>query len=336
MNTSPELGPIKIVSLAEGDSVSWLQIQNRETGEIITLKKEESGWIMKFPVSYPAESFLVKGMISALTLAPRLRRFPFKGKALRDFGLDSPKMKISIETEKGNQRSNLLLGELSPVGGGVYARWEGEGEYFLIPPDVKASFERSVYSLRQKKLFFLDWDDVTEVHLKAGPKEYRLEKQGEVWRGFLPPGTIEIPLEKATDLIYAFQSLYIKDFLDGKNPSKNEFQLRDKKDFLGVGRKEGATEKVFLGARANEKDAVYALREKENLVLLISWPNIESLLEKFETTFQEAGKNANSGKSSTDPGTDSKGVSAGPQKLSRSETRPRNQNRAGEPATGSV
>lgn len=335
-NPAAELNSIRILTVAEGDSVSWLQIQNRKTMETITLKKEGPRWFLKFPVSYPAENLLVKGMVSALTISPRLRRFPFKDKTLKEFGLEPPVIKISVETEKTPLRRSLLLGEASPVGAGIYARWVGEDETFLIPAEVKASFERTVYSLRQKKLFRVNWDDVTWIHIKLGTREYRIEKTERAWRTALPPNPVEIPLEKATDLIYAFQSLYVKDFLDGKDPAKTEFGLRVKKDFLAVGVKEGVGDKLILGARAEEKDSFYAVREKEKLLLLVSRPNVEKLFQNFEVTLQRVVRRHDSGKSPADSGKNSEGLPTGGPKSGGGAAGLGDQNRAARAPAGGV
>lgn len=307
---APELSPIKILTLSEGDSVLGFQIQNRTSKETVSLRREASEWRMEFPVSYPAENFLAEGIVSALTFSRRLRRFPLQGEAPKDLGFDSPVLKIAIETEKEPHHRFLLLGENSPVKIGVYARWEDELEYFLAPLELKASLERSVYSLRRKKLLRLDWNQVTWLESKIEGKEFRLAKQGEQWQWIFPSGRKEIPVEKISDLLYSFQSLYVKEFLDGKNPEKKEFGFKAKPSFIAVGGSQGLLEKLILGEPMEAKGAVYALREKENLVLLVSRENLKSLVQMLEVAYQEAEgekRSENSGKAARDSGQDSKG-----------------------------
>ena len=271
---SAELNPIKILTLAEGDFLTRLVIENGVAKETVALKREEKGWMLKTPVSYPAENFLVEGMLSALTFSRRLRRFPGEEKEWQPFGLERPPIRIGIETEKTPGPRYLLLGKESPVGAAVYARWEGEKEYFLIAPEIKAAFERTAYSLRQKKLFRSEWDRLKGVDVKVDGKEFHLEKK-------------EIPVEKVSDLIDSLESLYIKEFLDGRDSRAPEFGFQARNSFIVVRAETGTEERVLIGAAAEGKDACYAVREKEKIVFLISERNLKSFLENFELLFQE-------------------------------------------------
>lgn len=305
-----ELSPVEIMLLAPGDKVAWLRVENLRSKEKVALRREESGWSLAEPVSYPVEDLLARGMVAALSRVQRLRRFSFKGRLPKGLGLENPQMRIGVETAQAANPRVLLLGGESPIGGTFYARWEDEEEYFLVPAEFKAAFERSAYSLRRKKLFRVNWEEVTWIETRTRQRLYRLERNGNVWRGVLGAEQKEIPLEKMNDLIYAFQSLYIKDFLDGKNPANHEFRLREKQNYFAVGGRQGALfEKLVTGAPARGKDAFYVLREKENLVLLVSEANLKSLGARWEGLFGGFGKTKN------DPGKSGTGAGAGPKGL---------------------
>lgn len=293
-----QLASIKILPLAEGDRVSWFRIENGTSKEALALRREDSEWTLEFPVVYPAERFLAEGIASALTLSYRLRRFPFEEKEAVSFGLEPAEIRVELETEKDPKRRTLLLGKESPMKMGIYARWEGEAEAFLMPAPVKAALERTVYSLRQKKLFRLDPDQVTWIHAKRGAKEFRSE---------------EIPVEKIDDLIYALQSLYIKEFLDGKDPATPAFGLQGKRSFVAAGTSDGTVEKIYWGAAVREKQALHAIRENERLVLLVPQQKVASLYEMVETLVQEQGTEGDVDSSSTqgNRGTDPTGGGAG-------------------------
>lgn len=285
-----ELSPIEVLKLKEGDSVSWLRIERPASGgETLVLRREEGArdWQLEFPVTYPAETLLVEGMISSLKMSRRMRRLPLRGPFPKGTGLEAPRLKIGIETRKNPSQHFLLFGEEAPVGGAVYARWADEKEYFLVSPEVKAAFEASLYTLRRKKLFRVNWERVSRIEFQRGKLHFELVKEGERWSGKTPASAAEISLEKARDLIYSLQSVYIKDFLDGKNPSNREFRLLPDFAFIAVQDREGAGEKLILGAPAKNREAVYAVREKENLVFLISEGKVRSLIQAFQETFQE-------------------------------------------------
>ena len=307
------LGPARILVLEEGDSIKRLHLFNRNAQEKFSLARLDSGWAFVSPVSYPAEHFLVEGMIQALLFSQRLRRFDSGGKeAPEEFGFASPEIKLGFETQKSPARRTLVIGKESPMGIGIYARWEGEKEYFLIPREVKAALERTLYSLRQKRLFRLNWDDVAWIRAHVEKQEFQIQKSGESWRWVLPEPKKEIPVEKVSELIYAFQSLYVKEFLDGAPVQKKEFGFEGKHNFLEVGGRE-KIERLELGGSVKGKDSIYAFRKGENLVLLVSGKNLKTLLETFDVTFHET-ENAGNGKSENGPGKNPQGVPAGGEK----------------------
>ena len=315
---NPEIFSPKVLSLTEGDSFSFLQIENQASKpERIGLKRKDSEWVMVAPVYYPAENFLVEGMLQALTFSERDRQFSRRDPLAKEFGFDSPSVTITIKTEKRPDPRTLLLGVESPLGTGVYARWAGEDKIFLVSSQLAASFERTVYSLRRKKLFRLDWDKVTWMFVKMGVKKFRLEKKEGLWHWVVPALKEEIPLEKAMDLIYSFQSLYVKEFLDGRHTDEKEFGF-SKEILIAAGDESGNEERLILGAKAKGKDALFAFRESENLVLLVSEKNLKSLLENFEITFHIL-ENESSKKASGNQGSDSKDSDASRQKPLRGQ-----------------
>ena len=305
-----ELGPARILIFDEGDSITRLHLSHRNSKEKFSLARLDSGWRFVSPVSYPAEDFLVEGMVQALVFSQRIRRFASDGSETpEEFGFQSPEIELGIQTKNSPLRRTLVIGKESPVGVGVYARWEGEKEYFLIPREVKASLERSLYSLRRKKLFRVNWDRVTGLHVKVERQEFQAEKSGAHWHWVLPAPRKEIPVEKVSELIYAFQSLYVKEFLDRAPVTTQEFGLKGRQNFLeALGA--GETEKLFVGSPVKGKDSVYSFRQGENLVLLVSAQNLKTLLETFDVTFRET-KDVDSGKSGGGPNKDSSSVPAG-------------------------
>ncbi len=308
-----EWAPIRILTFEEGDAVTHLHLTNRSARENFSLLRTESSWQIESPVHSPAEDFLAEGMVQALTFSRRLRRFAWEADGKdEEFGFRPAEIEVGIQTKKQPAERKLLIGKDSPAGMGVFARWEGEKEYFLMPREMKAALDRSLYSLRQKKLFRVKWDDVTWIHAKVEGQEFHIQKSGEAWRWVVPASSKEIPVEKVSELIYAFQSLYVKEFLDGAPAGKKEFGLEASRNFLEVAGR-GKTERLELGASAKGKDSVYALRKGENLVLLVSGQNLKTLLETFEVTFHETG-NAGPGKSENGSGKNQPLMQAGGKK----------------------
>lgn len=301
----------KVLAFAEGDALTHLKIENKGSREILILERKPSTWKLVSPVESPAENFIVEGMIQALVFSRREKPFPAPRQETKSFGLEDPELRISVRTEKAPGEKTLLLGNETPVPGRIYARWQGEGEVFLVPALLKASFQKTAYSLRQKFLFRADWEKVEWIFVRMGEKKYHLVKKSGQWRWVVPPVAKDVPAEKIQDLLYSFQSLYVKEFLDGVSPEESDFALKQPGTILTLGWGEDRQEKVLLGAAARGKDALYGMRADEDLVLLVSETHIKDLLQLFDVLFQETagnvspvkGKNVDTGKNSGSTGT---------------------------------
>ena len=308
-----ELGPSRILPLAEGDWVTRFELFNRKSGERISLVRSDSGWKIESPVSYAAEDFLAEGVVRALTFSQRIHRYPLESQQEEgDFGFRAPEIEVTVEAKKSPKQRTLVVGKESPVGTGVFVRWQDEREYFLISKEIKASLERSLYSLRQKKLFRLRSEEVTWMVAKEGERQFRVEKKGSHWHWVIPSVKREIPVEKVSELLYAFQSLYVKEFLDRAKTTERDLGLQSSNFFLAMGGP-AKSEKLILGARVKGKEAVYAYRVNENLVLRVSEENLRSLFQAFTVTFQEI-QDVDSKKSGGGSGKNPKGVPAGGKK----------------------
>lgn len=303
-----EAGPRRLFSLEPGDAISRIEIRNPELKEMVRLEHQEGGWRMTSPVLDRAEELLIEQMVSVLAAEQPLRRFPVQGDAWGEFGLDprSPKLEVEVSTDQAPVSRTLFLGKQAAVGRNVYARWEGEKECLLVPDDVKMMFQRSVHSLRQKNLFPVHGDTVAFLEVKLEGKKFRIEKSDGKWPWVEPAGRGEFSAEKMLDLIYAFRSLYVQEFLDGRKTSERKFGFKTGENYLALGGVSGGSEKLVLGARAVKGQAVYAYRESEGRVLLVPEEKIRSVVEILEVALHEAEEHGDSKKTSGSSGKNQK------------------------------
>lgn len=289
----------RLLLLETQDFVKKIQIGWAQKKEDMTLERKGSDWMITQPLHYAADPVMARGLASALEVSLKIRRLmPEKGWA--DYGLERPHLKLGVQTEKGQGGMRFLLfGDRSPIGDFLFARWEGEKEYFLLPAELEKIFDRTVYSLREKRIFRKNLNDAAKVRVQVSPPShapsdtYELERHGEIWYWMEPVSILgeTVTKEKMAEVLGLFKGLYIKEFLDRERKRPGELGISEASSFLSVtGKTEGETEVLEIGKAANAKDAFYAKRRDEGVVFLVAKGNLDKIFERLQSFVREAKK----------------------------------------------
>lgn len=281
-----ERTPMRLLSLEDDDELTWIQINNREEKDsLITLKKEDEEWMIKYPLVYPANHIMVEGLVSALTVSKKARRLN-REKGWEEYGLLKPSIKIGIETSKVKNRRYLFLGDSTAIGDFVFARWDGEDEYFLLDKDMKKAFSRSVYSLRLKKVFRMPINKISKIRFRTTSEEYEIARHDDQWFWMEPiPVLGELISKEDIDRIRSLIfDLYVKEFLDGEQREKEElgFQFLGRSIKVWGENEEEGSEVLLLGESIPTRDGVYAKLENEDTYFLVARSNLDALYESVK------------------------------------------------------
>ena len=287
--------PMKLLSLEQDDAITWIQIQNKNEKETITLKLEGDLWFIKYPIEYPANELMAEGLVAALSLSKKARRL-VREKGWEEYGLKDPAMKIGVETKQSGKKRYLDFGDPSQVGSFVFARWEDEEEYFLLDAQLKNAFNRSVYSLRLKRVFRFPFKDVVKIRFRTNKDEYEISAYDEKWFWMEPIPILGEVLDKEDrdKILSQLIDLNVKDFLDKEKRTAPEMGFSILSPTIKLWKKEGEPEVLQLGDAIATRDSYYGMREGESVFFLISKENVDLL---FKSVDEIAAKYLEKGKS---------------------------------------
>ncbi len=265
--------------LDPAEKITWIQIQNSEKNETITLVKDDKSWEVKYPVVCPASDGVVDEMVRTLMAAVKLRQLaPEKG--WEEYGLLRPAIKIGLKTDAHPVRRYLLLGHESQVEDSVFARWEEEKNFFLVHTELKRIFDRSLYALREKRIFRIAPATVLKIHFEIGSEFYELVKRNDQWVWVKPQARRGMVVDQvsAEEFSTHLRDLFIKDFLDEQKEKIDAsfFKTGGTITVWGSGRQK---EIFYIGQEAPARDAFYGKRDGENAILLIDRGILRSLLD---------------------------------------------------------
>jgi len=276
---------MKLLPLEEGDEIKLIEILRPEGDQIILLERYGTDWMLTKPVKDKADLLMVDGLQRGLRLSSKARRLtPEKG--WEEYGLEKPALKIGIETRKTGKRRYLYFGDPAAVGDFIFAKWAGEEEYFLLNADLMRAFDRSVYSLREKRIFKVLRKDLTKIRIRAHTAEYEMMKDSLGWVWSEPIALLgeELSKQEVDEILAHVRQLYVKDFLDGDRRAKTELGFSADAGYVRLwGKSEGHSETLYLGSDVPKKDGFYGMRGGQEGYFIVARGNVRSFFEMIET-----------------------------------------------------
>lgn len=263
-------------------NIKMIQIQKPSSKETVTIELKDGQWFLKYPIKYAADSMMAQGLLTALKVSHKARRLN-REKDWSEYGLAVPDIKIGIEAE-GQPRHYLLLGDYSPVADMVYARWEGEEEYFLLDARFKSAFDRSSYSLREKKIARIPLRKIEKIHVRTPSDNYEIAQKNNKWYWTEPVSQIGRTLTDSDmyEILTMLRDLNVKEFLDNE-PYKAEKQgFVEESPYIQLWG-EGRTSIFRIGNEIPEHNSFYAIFDNEKVLLEVAKANIENFLKVFDS-----------------------------------------------------
>jgi len=165
--------PPRILTLTESEIVK-VEIQ-RAAGEPVRMEREPSGqWKLVEP-AFPADHDAVTTMLSALSSVGSEKVIEEKPADLAAFGLAKPATQIIVSLKGGKSRT-LAFGDEAPVGGGSYAKADGDPRVFTVSSTTRAGLDKFGVDLRDKRLLTFDGEKLARVEWTAKGSTIELSK----------------------------------------------------------------------------------------------------------------------------------------------------------------
>ncbi len=148
--------------------------------EPIQLDKLADSWEIAKPTPMHADQDAVTMLIGSVATLNGDRLIDEHPSNLNEFGLNTPSEEIDL-TLKGGKTDKLLIGGDTPSASDSYVKLEGDPRVYTIPSYTKASLDKTVSDLRDKRLLTFNQDKLTSVTMTGkGPAvEFGKNAQGD-------------------------------------------------------------------------------------------------------------------------------------------------------------
>ena len=134
--------------------------------EPIELARLANQWTIVKPATMPADTDSVNMLAGSLATLNADRLIDDHPSGLDTFGLSTPAEEVDV-TLKGGKTTKLLMGTDTPSSTGTYAKLADDPKVYTIPSYTKASFDKTVNDLRDKRLLTFNQDKLTSVSISG-------------------------------------------------------------------------------------------------------------------------------------------------------------------------
>ncbi len=260
-------------------------------GDPITLqRKATQGWELTRPLSAPADSGEVEAFLSEIANLEKTRVVEENPADLSTYGLSAPFLKIHFKFEN-KKEATLLLGDESPMRGGLYARRESRPAV-MIASTSSSRFEKSVYSFRDKTLINFSTGAIERIQIIREENPLELKKKDDVWT---ISGDINAPGDKDVimNFLQSIQFSKAKEFVDEDPDSLKPYGLNSPRLKLILESEKGEIHTLSFGNQKKGEGYFCKINDSKNIVLAsvrlfdtLSQKTVE-FLEKTLLAFEE-------------------------------------------------
>lgn len=174
----------KILSLNQ-DDITRISIW-KKGGDQTDLAKNGAGkWQITAPKALGADPEAVSSLLFAVSSLNSERLIDEKAGDLNQYGLAQPTLKLDVTT-KDNKAHQVLLGDSTPTGNGVFAKLEGDPRVFTIASYNKTSLDKNAGDLRDKRLLTADFDKVSQIELATKKQSLTFSRNKQEWQILKP------------------------------------------------------------------------------------------------------------------------------------------------------
>jgi hypothetical protein len=161
------------------DQVKALRLAAK--GQEIRLERAEGGgWRIAAPVAAPADRGAADALLDTALGLRRRQRVAEPDAGLGAFGLDPPRLRLTLELAGGGSRT-VEAGAESPFDGSLFVRVDG-GPVVSVAPGTRYGLEKGLFDLREKQLFPVEEKEGAHLEVKGPKLAFALSRQGGEWR----------------------------------------------------------------------------------------------------------------------------------------------------------
>jgi hypothetical protein len=250
-------------------------------GEDVKVVKEGGAWRLAAPMEAPADAGEVDSVVSSLESLEIQDVVAENPADVTEFGLSSPKTKVSVRLQGASEPAKLLVGDKTPDGGALYAKTAARPRVFTIPGFLETTFGKKAFDLRDRDLLHVKRDAVKTVEVTGPEASYTLVRDDRGEWSFTKPVRTRAGRWSVDGLLGTVEGLRFDTVAKEKATPADlkTFGLAAPARTVTLGLGDGGTKTLEIGGKAGGKDEkkYYAREARSPLVAVIPGTLVDDL-----------------------------------------------------------
>lgn len=254
---------------------------NNEGGKVVLEKTGDNYWHIVEPQKLRSDNSEVNSILSEFEFMNKVGSFRQEGDKpfdLKDYGLDAPKISITmytgipakpdkIQVMGPKDKYTVCVGQKLAAGDNVYIKIDSSDEVVVVPGTLLDKVSKNVLDLRSKWVFTFDKEAVDNIQVKTAEYSIVCNRKGNFWRLSEPISDLA-DLEKIKEILGKLKNLQIDrtDFITEESSDLVRFGL-DTPQYIVTINEKGVSQSVMFGHSLDNK--VYVKRSDEPTVFFL-------------------------------------------------------------------
>jgi len=255
------------------------QIQIKRDKHPLNLKQEKGKWLVSGEIKSKADKDEVLAFIQAIQFS-RIKDFESENPdSLKPYGLDKPITTLILKSEN-NKNYSIALGN-TKIGSGTFAKKEDAPGVFLVDTKFYDTLKKKNVDFLNKTLIEFEEKNVTAINLQTEEETIqavRLKKDD--WEIKKPKET-RADVATIRSLLFDLKEAKIEKFVQPPLDSYDSFGLDEGKHTFSLTMINGKLIKISFGNSTLDQEKVFAQRNGETAVFLLSKMTTEKLFRSF-------------------------------------------------------
>jgi len=248
----------------QADDIEEVQIKSAD-GETTRLQKTDGKWNLVEPVQAAADTGELTTIASSLSTLEIQRVVDENASDLKQYGLEPARMEIAFRPKGQKDLRRLQIGEKSPTGGDLYARFPDQKRVFLVSSYLDSTFNKNTFALRDRRILVFDRNMVDGLDLTSGTTKTSLVKSGSEWR-LASPLSVRADFAAVEGALERLSSTQMQGIVDPEGKDLAKFGLTKPTGSVAVKTGSssatltlGSTENALLFARDSSRPMVFTV-----------------------------------------------------------------------------
>ena len=249
-------------------------------GEITTLSKQNSNWVVASMDNYPADSEGITELLTKVTEFKNTQRVSNNPDKQAEFEVDSTGVEAKLMDASDKLLAHLFVGKTTPGFLSSYVRVADSNDVYIAQGYLQSVFDKGTRTWKDRTIFDFNKGIVTQLNISSPEETIELHLDADGTWQMLKPVASTVKQDEVDSLLTTFSGLDTDDFA-GMTDDLSEYGLDMPQSTISAVHNDGITATLHIGKEEDGK--LYVKRDDQETVFRLFKSNVDRLIKKSDT-----------------------------------------------------